>query len=181
MVSLKTAGLRFDSTMYRFDGMPFEGTIEPDMEGKLIGYDFSFPRRLLRVSADCPVKTLDLISDVAGRRFLLADHDTSFAFGVVEYRSHMLIPVIRQVTWQREVQVIDPLTKQPKGAGKTLLGSIWVLPERVNREQPDTTIRVKEEVLTIFTNAPMQLNDIVDNMVVKRINTVRGVYLAEVQ
>ena len=32
MVSLKTAGLRFDSLMYRLDGLPFHGTIEPDLK-----------------------------------------------------------------------------------------------------------------------------------------------------
>jgi hypothetical protein len=181
MVSLKTAGLRFNSTMWRSDDMPFEGTIEPDLEGKLIGYDFSFPRRLLRVSADCPVKTLDVIRDVMGRWYLLADHDGSFAYDVVEYRSHMLIPLNKNVPWQRETTVIDPLTKREKSAGKTDLGNIWILAERVNREMTDGTMRVKEESITAFTAAEVKLNDIVDSMVVKRVNIVRGVYLAELQ
>lgn len=181
MVSLKTAGLRFDSLMYRTDGMPFRGTVEPDLEGKLIGYDFSFPRRLLRVSEDCPIKTLDMITDVMSRHYLVADHDGSFAYNEIEYRSHMLIPLTKEVTWERTTEVIDPLTKRPKGNGKASLGSIWILPERVNREQADTTVRVKDEVFTVFTNAPLELNDIVDNMIVKRVNVVRGVYLAEMQ
>lgn len=182
MVSIKTAGLRFNSLMHRLDGMPFHGTVEPDLEGKLIGYDFSFPRRLLRVSDDCQIKTLDVITDVMGRHYLVADHDGSFAYNVVEYRSHMLIPLNKQVTWEREMSIIDPLTKRPKGVGKTTLGSsVWILQERVNREQADTTMRVKEEVLTVFTASKFELNDIVDGMVVKRINVVRGVYLAEIQ
>lgn len=181
MVSLRTAGLRFDSLMYRLDGLPFHGTIEPDLEGKLIGYDFSFPRRLLRVAGDCMVKTRDIIIDVLGRRYLVADHDGSFAYNEIEYRSHMLIPMTKQAVWERETSVIDPLTKQPKSSGRATRGSIWVLPERVNREQADTTMRVKEETLTIFTAETLELNDIVDKMVVKRVNIVRGVTLAEVQ
>jgi hypothetical protein len=181
MVSLKTAGLRFNSTMHRSDDLPFQGTVEPDLEGKLIGYDFSFPRRLLRVSAECPVKTLDVIRDVLGRWYLVADHDGSFAYNVVEYRSHMLIPLNKNVTWQREAKVIDPLTKREKSSGKTDLGNIWILAERVNREMADNTLRVKEESITAFTAAEVQLGDIVDNMVVKRVNVVRGVYLAELQ
>lgn len=181
MVSLKTAGLRFNSTMYRSDDLPFEGTIEPDLEGKLIGYDFSFPRRLLRVSADCQVQTLDVIRDVMNRWYLVADHDGSFAYNVVEYRSHMLIPLNKNVTWLRETTVIDPLTKREKAAGKIDLGNIWILAERVNREMADGTMRVKEEAITAFTAAEVKLGDIVDNMVVKRVNVVRGVYLAELQ
>lgn len=181
MVSLKTAGLRFNSTMYRADGLPFFGTVEPDLEGKLIGYDFSFPRRLLRVSADCQVKTLDTIRDVMERWYLVADHDGSFAYNVVEYRSHMLIPLTENVKWEREGTELDPLTKRPKSTGRQLLGMIWILPERVNREMADTTMRTKEESFTVFTGQKLELNDIINGMVVKRINVVRGVYLAEVQ
>lgn len=181
MVSLKTAGLRFNSKMYRTDGLPFEGTIEPDAEGKIIGYDFSAPRRLLRVAGDCQVKTLDVIRDVMDRYYLVADHDGSFAYNIVEFRTHMLIPLNKSVTWKRETTVIDPLTKREKPSGLQDLGNIWVLLERVNREQTDGTMRVKEETLTCFTAAELKLNDIVNNMVVKRINMVRGVYLAELQ
>ncbi len=181
MVSLKTAGLRFNSKMYRSDDFPFEGTIEPDAEGKIIGYDFTSPRRLLRVSADCQVKTLDIIRDVMNRWYLLADHDGSFAYNVVEFRTHMLIPLNKNVSWQREETVIDPLTQREKSIGKVDLGNIWVLLERVNREQTDGTMRVKEETLTCFTASPLKLNDIIDKMVVKRVNIVRGVYLAELQ
>ena len=181
MVSLKTAGLRFNSKMYRSDDLPFEGTIEPDAEGKIIGYDFSYPRRLLRVSADCQVKTGDVIRDVMERWYLVADHDGSFAYNVIEFRTQMLIPLNKNVAWEREATVIDPLTKRAKSTGKQSLGNIWVLLERVNREQMDGTMRVKEETVTCFSAAELKLNDIVDNMVVKRVNIVRGVYLAELQ
>lgn len=181
MVSLKTAGLRFDSLMHRSDELPFYGTIEPDLEGKLIGYDYSFPRRLLRVSADCQVKTLDIIRDAIDRWYLVADHDGSFAYNVIEYRSHMLIPLNKNVAWERETKTIDPLTKLEKSAGKQLVENVWVLQERVNREQADGTMRVKEEALTVFSAAKFQLNDIVDGKVVKRINEFRGIYLSEIQ
>ncbi|MGO7308756.1 hypothetical protein ACCS91_33415 [Rhizobium ruizarguesonis] len=181
MVNLKTAGLRFDSLMYRDDGLPFRGTVEQDLEGKLIGYDFSYPRRLLRVSPECLIKTLDVIVDDLDRRFLVADHDGAFAYNIVEYRSHMLIPLTKKVTWEREVTIVDPLTQLPKSTGQAPMGEIWILPERINREVADSSMRVKEEGFTVFTSANLQLNDLVDGMVVKRLNTVRGVYLAEVQ
>jgi len=181
MVSLKTAGLRFDSLMYRADGLPFKGTVEQDLEGKLIGYDFTFPRRLLRVSPECLIKTQDIIIDDLDRRYLVADHDGSFAYNIVEYRSHMLIPLTKQVLWERETTVLDPLTKLPKSAGKAPVEDIWILAERINREQMDGTLRVKEEGFTVFTASALELNDIVDGLVVKRVNDFRGVYLAEVQ
>jgi hypothetical protein len=181
MVSLKTAGLRFNSKMYRSDDLPFEGTIEPDAEGKIIGYDYSYPRRLLRVAGDCQVKTGDVIRDVMERWYLVADHDASFAYNVVEFRTQMLIPLNKNVTWERETTIVDPLTKREKSSGKTLLENIWVLIERVNREQMDSTLRVKEETVTCFSAAELKLGDIVDGMVVKRVNIVRGVYLTELQ
>jgi hypothetical protein len=115
------------------------------------------------------------------RWYLVADHDGSFAYNVVEFRTQMLIPLNKNVTWEREATTLDPLTKREKSKGKQPLGNIWVLLERVNREQTDGTMRVKEETLTCFTAAELKLNDIVDNMVVKRVNVVRGVYLAELQ
>lgn len=181
MVSLKTAGLRFTSLMHREDGYPFRGTVEPLDEGRVSSYDFSEPRFILRVQPECVVKTGDLIVDPANRLFLLADHDVVYSQDVVEFRTHVLYPMNTQATWERESQTLDPLTQLPRSSGKTSLGTVWCLFDRIDREFIDATVRTKEEVKRVITSANVQLGDLLNNMVVKRVDPVRGVRLAEIQ
>jgi hypothetical protein len=181
MVSLETAGLRFNSLMHRMDGLPFKGTIEPLDEGRVSSYDFSEPRFIMRVQPSSPIKTTDIILDHANRRFLVADHDTSFAYNVTEFRSHVLYPMNTQALWERQASVTDPLTNLKKGTGVQNLGQVWCLFDRIDREFIDSTVRVKEETRRVITAAAVQLGDILNKMVVKRVDPVRGVWLAEVQ
>lgn len=182
MVSLRTAGRRFDSLMYRDDGLPFMGTVEPADEGEMPSYDFSTPRLVLRTDAKSPIKTTDMILDVADRRYLLADHDYSFAYNELEHKTHRMFLMTDKLKWSRQTTNIDPLTKVPKSTGKaTDLGDIWCLMERVEREFIDTQLRAKEETKKIVTSAALQLGDILNNMIVKRVDRVLGVWLAEIQ
>lgn len=181
MVSLATAGLRFNSIMQTDAGFPFSGTIEPAEEGDMPSYDFSVPRLILRVSRDCPVMTGATIVDVADRRYLLGDHDVSFAYNVIEHRTHRLFAMTDQVSWERGTTVTDTLTNLQKATGKTPLGNIWVLLERQERQFADNTLRVKEDIRRIITGTELQLGDLVDGSVVKRIDSVLGVWLAEIQ
>lgn len=182
MVSLATAGRRFDSLMQTTDGLPFRGTIEPLAEREPQPYDFSEPRLLLRVQHNCPVRTGMTIIDPAGRRLLLADHDVSFQYDEFEYRTHRLFLMNREVEWKREAVVIDALTGLKKSTNEpTDLGKIWCMMERMEREYLDATLRLREETFRVVTGADIKLNDIIDGKVVKRIDINRGIKIAEVQ
>ena len=181
MVSLGTAGRRFDSLMYRLDGFPFMGTVEPTDEGELPSYDWSIPRIILRTDPTCPVGTGDMITDVAGRIYLLADHDVSFAYNVLEHKTNRMFHMRETLEWKREVKAIDPLTKREKSSGIQTIGQVLCLVERVEREYMDTTLRTKEEVRKVISGTKLELGDILDGMVVKRVDQVLGIWLTEIQ
>ena len=181
MVSLNTVGRRFESVLVTDQGKAFFGTIEPNSEGRLPSYEISEPRLLLRVDHLAPVSSGDIIKDVVGRRFIVADHDISFTAGQVEYRTHRLFHTNRKAVWERETSVIDPLTQQKRSPGSAQLGEIWCLMEAPQREFSDPQLRVREERLRVVLAQPVELGDILDQMVVRRINPILGVYVAEVQ
>lgn len=181
VISVANSGLRLNSPFTRADGLPFKGTIEPDLEGKIIGYDFTFPRKILRVSMFSQVKTGDIILDLAKRRFLLADHEIAISRSQIDYRAHLLIPLYQQVVWKRGETEIDQITGLEKGSKTTNLGTHWMLLERVNREYADPELRIKQETYTVLTNQKLQLNDTIDGRTVKRVSNMRGITLAEIQ
>jgi len=183
MVSLATVGRRFDSTFQRLDGLAFSGSILPADEGAVSALLFSDERLLLRVPVDCVVTTKDIMVDAFGRYFLLADHAVGQIYDTKLYRVHRLFLLNTQVPWTRVTSSTDTLTGLPKGTGTTSPGggSIWVTLEMYGREPMDNTMRLKEQVRRIITGYDIQLGDLVDGMVVKRLDKVLGVWLAEIQ
>lgn len=180
-IGLNNSGRRFESLLKTVGGFPFMGDIQAADEGHVPNYDFSDPRLILRVRHLCPVNTGSMIIDPAGRRFLLADHDQASDYNQIHYRTHRLFHMNKQVTWKRETQIIDPLTKLAKGVGREPLGNPWVLIERMTREPPAGQLGVKEQVRQLITGEDIKLGDIIDDMIVKRLDTVLGVNLAEIQ
>lgn len=181
MVSLTTVGRRFESLMVTVDGVPFYGTIEPNVEGRQSTYDFSEARLILRVDNDAPVHSRDVIVDTVGRRFLLADHDTLYTAGQVEYRTHRLYPANKLFKWEREQSQLDPLTGLPKGEGLQLVGQYWGLIERLEREFTDPGLRIREDRHRLVTGQEVQIGDVIDGKVVRRVDPAVGIFLAELQ
>lgn len=182
MPSLQTVGRRFENNMLRVDGFPFKGIVVPLEDSPPAPYDFTESRTIIRVPNESVIKTGDIVVDPVGRKFLLADHDQNVVYDTVSYRSHRAFPINKRVLWQREENgVLDPLTQLPKGTGKTNLGEIDVLIELFGREDFDFAIKVREQTRRLVTGAPIQLNDIVDDMVVKRVDLALGVWVAEIE
>lgn len=180
-IGLNNTGRRFESRMTTIGGFPFVGDIQAMDEGHVPSYDYSDPRLVLRVRHLCPVGTGSVIVDPAGRRYLLGDHDQATDYNQIHYRTHRMFHMSRQVEWKREVQTLDPVTQLKKGAGRELLGNIWVLIERMTREPTGGPMGVKEQVRQLITGEDIQLGDIVDDMIVKRLDVVLGVNVAEIQ
>jgi hypothetical protein len=182
MPSLQTVGRRFENNMVRVDGLPFKGIVVPLEDSPPAPYDFTESRTIIRVPHISVVKTGDVVIDPAERKFLLADHDQNIVYDTISYRSHRAFPINKRVMWQREEDtVIDPLTGLSKGTGKVDLGEIDVLIELFGREDFDFAIKVREQTRRLVTGAPIQLNDIVNDMVVKRVDLALGVWVAEIE
>lgn len=182
MPSLQSVGQRFENNMVRADGFPFIAAVMPLDEGAIAAYDFTEPRLVMRLRFDSVVGTGDVVVDPAGRRYLLADHDENSVYDTVLYKSHRCFKMNKQVRWEREASsTVDTLTGLTKSTGKTLIGEIDALIEQFSREDLDGAIKVREQTRRLVTGAEIQLNDIVDNMVVKRLDKSLGVWLAEIE
>jgi len=180
-ISLANAGQRFESMLKTDQGFPFPGVIMPLTEGSVPSYDYSVPRHYLRLRYTSPINTGSVIVDSAGHRYLLADHDTAFADGETLYRSHKLFRMNKLFSWEREDTIVDALTGLAKGTGRVSLGQIWVGDEIEAREDIDLTFRVKEQARKIITGADIRENDILNDMIVRRIDEVMGIKLVEIQ
>jgi hypothetical protein len=181
MASLQSAARRGESLLQTETGLEFLGTIAAVDEGDVPSYDFTTPRTLLRVQPDCPVAAGIQILDVYGRRFAVANHAMAAQDNVKLYKVFRLYEMTHQVSWKRATTSNDPLTGLPKQSGKPELGPIWCAMEPFQREPIDLKLRLKEQVYRILTTASLALNDEIEGMVVKRLDTVLGVKLAEIQ
>lgn len=182
MVDLQSVGRRFESELYTATGYPFPGVIMPLDEGAIASYDFTEPRLILRVRYDCPVATGSILMDPAGRKYIMADHDSGFVYDEVLYRTHRLFHVNKTVSWKREDQsVTDTLTGLKRSAGTIDNGMIDVMIETFGREDLDTALRVKEQRRRLVTSSDIQLGDLIDDMIVKRLDKSVGVWLAEIE
>lgn len=182
MPNLQTVGRRFETEFYTVAGYPFQGVIQPLDEGSVASYDFTEPRMIMRVRYDCPVHTGTVFADQAGRKFLMADHDIGGAHDDLLYRTHRIYRMNATVEWARQTPGgVDALTGLTKSAGKTTLGQIDAMIEVFGREDLDPSIKVREQTRRLVTNAPIQLGDMVDGMIVKRLDKSLGVWVAEIE
>jgi hypothetical protein len=61
------------------------------------------------------------------------------------------------------------------------MGQIWVGDEIEAREDIDLTFRVKEQARKIITGADIRENDILNDMIVRRVDEIMGIKLLEIQ
>lgn len=179
-ISLSNAGQRFESKFRTFEGMPFNGVLMPVPEGTVSSMDFAVPRHILRVRKNSLANTGTNIIAPNGQRYVMADHDIAVADNEVLYRTHRVFRLNKLVKWEREATITDALTGMKKGTGRALLQNLWVMDEIMQREEIDLAFRVKEQARKIITGADVHLNDIVDDMVVRRVDEVFGIKLLEI-
>lgn len=176
VIGLHTLGEVFETQFWSASGRPFRGVMMPIQDSEVPSYDFSEPRTLMRVRADCPMGVGHVIMDDLDRRWLLATQDATR-----DWITFKLFPLNAEVRWEREERRRDLLTNRPMAEGRICLEHLWVLREQGGRERTDGVIRVAEQTHRIITGAPLQLGDFIDNVQVKRVDSVLGVWLAEVQ
>lgn len=179
-ISLSNAGQRFESIFKTEQGMPFNGVLMPVPEGTVSSMDFAVPRHIFRVRKNSLANTGTNIVAPNGLRYVMADHDTAIADNEILYRTHRVFRLNKMVKWEREQSIIDPLTQLEKGTGRVLLQNLWVMDEIMQREEIDLSFRIKEQARKVITGADVRLNDIVDDMVVRRVDEVFGIKLLEI-
>jgi hypothetical protein len=178
VLSLKTVGRRFASEFETTTGFRFRGTLQPVPEGSA-NASFLSPRLWLKVETDVDINAGDQIVDPAGRRLLLGANDQAFWSDDPIYKSFRCFVLDHRVSWWRATLLTDTLTGLQHATGKQDLGMIWVLLEP-DRSYLDGTLRVAPNNANLLTGEDIRLGDEIDGRIVKRINTVLGVTLAEI-
>lgn len=177
MPSLRTISQRFQSTFETSGGFRFMGTLAPAEEGSAPN-DFATPRVWLRVDPDLDLDVKAEIQDPTGRWWLLADHEYSVVADQPIYRAFRAFRLTHNVTWTRVTTFTDNLTGLSRSSSDENLGPLRCVidPDRTYR---DGVLRVTPNVTQLVTGQAIQLGDKINNQIVKRLNSVLGVYLAE--
>lgn len=168
---------RFETPFFNSLGIPYMGVIQPIEDQKLYNDDYFYHRQILRVEPNLPKLAGQVILDHIGQHFLLGALDTT-----VHYVSYQMYLCTDIVTWRRETAVVDTLTGLQKSVGEAPVGpgQFWGLVELLNREVSSRNIKAAEETKRVLTGEPVQLNDVVNGMRVKKINMSHGIRVLEV-
>lgn len=144
-------------------------------------YDFSSTRFLMRVRFSSIVTSGMMIIDVVGRHFITAELDEAFLQNEPLYRNLRLFPANTLVRWERESSSVDPLTQLERGTGKSLVKEVRMMVEPITKEPIDLTLRIQEQKFRVITNEDVKEGDILNDMVVRRVDQALGVKLLELQ
>lgn len=179
MVGFASVGARFESTMTSELGLPFKARIQPIEDSKIYPDDFFQTRQIMRIRPHTPIVPGDVVC-IGAQRFLLGALDNAVSGDIPIYTSFQMYPCNKQVTWKRETTIPDPLTRVPRSTGLASLGNPWVLMETLVRDVRSSDIRTNEELKRVITGSLVELGDVIDGMVVKKLNITRGVRVLEV-
>lgn len=181
MPSLSSVVKRFASTYQKTDGSTFKGTIFHADEGSLPSGGFNTERLLLRTSPNESLSAKDEFFDSFGRRFLVARHGAGQLEGSRLYKTWRLIQLTHEMTWEREDTILDALTGEKKATGMVNLGTVWGSFEPLGGGEGDGKISVRQQMHLVVTGSDVQLNDRLDNKLVRQIDESLGVYIVELQ
>lgn len=159
------------------DGPKTRAVIQRPPEIDRPGAEFSHPTMTCRVRRGSLVKPGMVLRLPSGDHYLVANHSATF-----DWVTFHMFRCDRQVTWTRPASTTDPLTGLPRKTGTpSLIGRPWVMWERVRRQFEDLNLRVAQEQHLFATGIDVQIEDLIDDMRVTRINTALGIKIVELQ
>lgn len=178
MRSFAGVGDRFLHEMVTTEGTGFRGTIMPASDQEGSPFEFSAPRLILRTRAEAEIHPgVIIVTRSAGPRYLVGDHYAVEA----DYRSWRLFLVEKTYAWSRKGSTTDTLTGLPKSDALTPLGTIQACVEFDRRMFTDPGLRLKTERVTVITNQPILVGDLLDGQLVTRVTRDLGLYIVEHQ
>ena len=165
----------FMETVQLENGVRTPGVIQRMMDGDDPDLDFRTPRLVLKTRKHSMIQPGMVIKHL-DTHFIVTTRSPT-----IDYNTFWLFQADRQVLWERQTPVNDPLTGLVRSESKTPLGNIWVSWEIMARQPIDRQLGVSNETNRVLVGAAVQLNDVIDGQQVKRINESMGVKILEVQ
>lgn len=179
MPSLRSSDNRFALPLTIVEGGSgaFHGVLSEPGQGDVPSYLFTLPRRLLRVEPGTPVSPGMVVRSPAGVTFLVGAHGPSEAVAEETFNSFILFEATGRFKWQTRGKTTDAITGLPRDTGLQTQPSIWGFYEPATIEGFDRALRTNMETGRFMTNAPVQRDDMVNDMKVSRCDLSLGLRL----
>lgn len=178
MPTLRKADDRFRTRFTVIDGGSgsFSGVIDEPGQGQVPAYQFTTPRRLLRVDPAVAIRPAMVIRSEGGTVFMIGTHgDSELADGV--FRSFRLFEATGQFPWRRRLQTLDAVTGFVKDTGELhLLQMVWGAYEP-SPEMFDRQMRTSFETARLITTHPVERDDMIGENKVTRSDRQLGLTL----
>lgn len=175
MPSLQRSDDRFTTNFKILDGGSgtFSGVIDEPNTGQVPSYQFTMPRRQLRIDAALPVAVGAVVQTESGQVFMLGHHGDAMVAG---FRSFRLFEADKQYSWKRRQKGIDAVTGLETDTGLQLIGQVWGAFEP-SPEMFDRQFRATFETARFITNAAVSRDDLINEMKVTRSDIQLGLRL----
>lgn len=167
---------RFEQILTLENGSRVRGSIQTAREGVSGLSNFLETRLTLHCRPAEPVVVGAVGLDQHDRRFLIAEHDRT-----VDVAVYKLFPVTSHVQWRRPSTMVDVVTGLPRGGAPVDMGMLWVALELYGRTEVDRSMHVQTERTRLLTGEGVRLNDTIDGLMVRRVYSVYGISVAEIQ
>lgn len=139
-------------------------------------------KRLFRTPANTILRPGDILLDLPGTRYLLAEGPAGVYRQEVVKRTFRCIELDHHLQWTRRTARIDPVMKVEIDDAVADLGLIWCnVDPRDERLERSSKVASSYEKFKLYTNAPLQIDDKVGDYLIVRVEKVAGVIVADAQ
>ena len=180
MVEIRTLGGRFETTYADDRGRKAAGrfVMVPESNPTQV-----IPqKRLFRAPANTILAAGDILLDLTGTRYLLAEGPAGVYRQDIVKRTFRCIEVDHHLSWRRRMLKTDPVMNVPVDDYVADLGLIWCnVDPRDERLERSSKVANSYEKFKIYTNAALELNDNVGDYQIVRVETIAGITVADAQ
>lgn len=159
-MNIKKVGRKFYQTYKKEDGSLFKGLIgKIPMTGRYTNYVIG--GMIMFVSPTCKLKCGDIFTSQSGRVMMVMDNAEEESIGMTQ-QSFVIRILTKEVSWKRQVDIIDPITKMKKTTEIKNMGSFWCSFESSGNKTDNMHITVGK--YTFICNKDLKEGDIIDDM-----------------
>lgn len=174
---LLNVGSKFRMKMKLVTGFEFFGQMLDIPDTSRVS-NFLSARRYLRVGPQCKVKPSD-VAVINNVKYIVGEHGDGFNLEPI-YKHFKLFEVDVETTWLKTVQVTDTITGVKTTTRQAQANTIVYLSMQPKNLVTDS-INIAEQTYTAVCNLPIKRDDIVNNLIVSKVDNVLGVYLLELK
>lgn len=136
------------------------------------------PRRVIVTPARTPLRPGNVVVDRDGIHYLLGAWPSDVFRGEPVAKQFALIECNSKLVWSRSGQEVDPISGLLRVTAKQPLGEFWAVNERRGMARDAGQFTTPDR--RVICGVPLEPGDNVDSMIVKVVEQMRGLYIAEI-